>query len=101
MKGSMTVTVTTEVCGLTPGFVSLALPSVPHRFILVLECESRRYEGEMSMGPPRFTVGAVRAVKDPRNVSIPDLLPLNAGRIDLPDGWEKIHEFLYGEFYPK
>jgi hypothetical protein len=80
----------------TPSFVSVALSGVTHRFILVLECESRQYEGEVAVSHPRFCVGGPCATLDPRNVSITDLLPLNASKVDLPAGWEKVHQLLYG-----
>ena len=83
--------------GFTPSFVSLALPEIIHRFILVLECESRQYEGEVAVSHPRFCVGGPRARRDPRNVSITDLLPLGASKFDLPAGWEKVHQLLYGQ----
>lgn len=70
--------------GFTPSFVSLALSGITHRFILVLECESRQYEGEVAVSHPRFCVGGPRATLDPRNVSITDLLPLGASKVDLP-----------------
>ena len=82
--------------GFTPSFVSLALSGITHRFILVLECESRQYEGEVAVSHPRFCVGGPRATLDPRNVSITDLLPLGASKVDLPAGWEKVHQLLYG-----
>ena len=83
--------------GFTPSFVSVALSGVTHRFILVLECESRQYEGEVAVSHPRFCVGGPRATLDPRNVSITDLLPLGASKVDLPAGWEKVHQLLYGK----
>lgn len=83
--------------GFTPSFVSLALSGETHRFILVLECESRQYEGEVAVSHPRFCVGGPRATLDPRNVSINDLLPLGASKVDLPPGWEKVHQLLYGK----
>eukprot|EP00596_Hydrurales_sp_CCMP1899_P005218 CAMPEP_0119052392 /NCGR_PEP_ID=MMETSP1177-20130426/73707_1 /TAXON_ID=2985 /ORGANISM="Ochromonas sp, Strain CCMP1899" /LENGTH=720 /DNA_ID=CAMNT_0007031945 /DNA_START=118 /DNA_END=2280 /DNA_ORIENTATION=+ len=84
-----------NVNGFTPSFVSLALSGLTHRFILVLECESRQYEGEAAISHPRFCVGGPRATLDPRNVAITDLLPLGGCRIDLPPGWEKVHQLLY------
>jgi hypothetical protein len=84
--------------GFTPALVNAALHGLVHRFILVIECEERRYEGEESRGPPRFCVGALRASLDPRNVSINDLVPLGEAKVDLPKGWEKVHEFLYGNY---
>lgn len=84
--------------GFTPSFVSLALSGDTHRFILVLECESRQYEGEVAVSHPRFCVGGPRATLDPRNVSINDLLPLGSSKVDLPQGWEKVHQLLYGKF---
>ena len=83
--------------GFTPSFVSLALSGETHRFILVLECESRQYEGDVAVSHPRFCVGGPRATLDPRNVSINDLLPLGASKVDLPPGWEKVHQLLYGK----
>jgi hypothetical protein len=83
--------------GFTPSFVSLALSGVTHRFILVLECESRQIEGQEVVSHPRFCVGGPRATLDPRNVSIGELLPLGSSKVDLPPGWEKVHQLLYGK----
>ena len=79
--------------GFTPSFVSLALSGMTHRFILVLECESRT----VGVEHPRFCVGGSRATLDPRNVSITDLLPLSQSKVDLPPGWEKVHQLIYGK----
>jgi hypothetical protein len=83
--------------GVTPSFVSVALSGLTHRLILVLECESRQYEGEVAESHPRFCVGGRCGTLDPRNVSITDLLPLGASKVDLPAGWEKVHQLLYGK----
>ena len=84
--------------GFTPSFVSLALAGITHRFILILECESRSPDGPTSISHPRFCVGGQRATLDPRNVSITDLLPLAQSKVDLPPGWEKVHQFIYGRW---
>jgi hypothetical protein len=86
--------------GFTPSFVSLALSGLTHRFILVLECESRlSADGSPpALHHPRFCVGGPRATLDPRNVSITELMPLSASKVDLPPGWEKVHQLIYGKF---
>ena len=86
---------TENVNGFTPSFVSLALSGITHRFILVLECESR-LNGELnSISHPRFCVGGQRATLDPRNVAITELMPLASSKVDLPPGWEKVHQLIY------
>ena len=88
----------TENCHcLTPSFVTNALPGAFHRFVLILECESRQYEGEVAVSHPRFCKGGSKATVDPRNISINDLLPLDSCDIVLPSRWEKAHQFLYGK----
>ena len=82
---------------LTPNFVTNALPGSFHRFVLLLECESRQYEGEVAVSHPRFCIGGPKATVDPRNILINDLLPLDSGGIILPTRWEKVHQFLYGK----
>jgi hypothetical protein len=86
--------------GFTPSFVSLALSGLTHRFILVLECESRLSAdgAPPALHHPRFCVGGPRATLDPRNVSITELMPLSASKVDLPPGWEKVHQLVYGKF---
>jgi hypothetical protein len=88
--------------GVTPSFVSLALSGITHRFILILECESRQSaDGSPQINHPRFCVGGQRATLDPRNVSITELLPLATSKVDLPQGWEKVHQLIYGEFWDR
>ena len=83
--------------GITPSFVSLALSGITHRFILVVECESRQStDGSPDINHPRFCVGGARATLDPRNVSLTELLPLASSKVDLPPGWEKVHQLVYG-----
>lgn len=92
----MSATFTEITNGFTPSFVSLALSGITHRFILVLECESRQSEGDnQGMSHPRFCVGGQRATLDPRNVSITELLPLASAKVELPPGWEKVHQLIY------
>ncbi len=47
-----------------PHYFSAILDGINHRFVLILECEC--IEGNEEFTPPRFSVGAVNAVKDPR-----------------------------------
>ena len=78
-----------------------ALSGITHRFILVLECESRPgSDGSPQISHPRFCVGGQRATLDPRNVSITELLPLASSKVDLPTGWEKVHQLIYGACAP-
>lgn len=87
-----------ENSGLTPSFISLGLSGITHRFILLVECESRQSaDGAPQINHPRFCVGGQRATLDPRNVSITELLPLATSKVDLPQGWEKVHQLIYGE----
>lgn len=93
---SMSLTASRNASGVTPDFVSNALGDVLHRFILVIECENRLYEGDSENSPPRFCVGSDRAIADPRSVAIHELVALGSANVAVPDGWEKAHEFLYG-----
>ena len=84
---------------LTPSFISQAMSGVTHRFVLVLECETRtdpsgadKNNGKI---PPRFAIGGPRATIDPRNAKIDELLPLIKHRLELPHGWEKVHQYMY------
>jgi hypothetical protein len=86
---------------LTPGFVSQALEGITHRFLLVLECETRMYsEGQQPntkhpIVPPRFAIGGPRATIDPRVAKVEELMPLAKYKLQLPDGWEKVHQYIY------
>jgi hypothetical protein len=85
---------------LTPGFVSTALEGITHRFLLVLECETRMYsEGQQpskhAIVPPRFAIGGPRATIDPRVAKVEELMPLAKYKLQLPDGWEKVHQYIY------
>lgn len=84
---------------LTPSFVSAALTGITHRFVLVLECETRLdpADAEKNAGkvPPRFAIGGPRATIDPRSAKIEELLPLAKHKLELPAGWEKVHQYIY------
>lgn len=83
---------------LTPSFVSSAISGITHRFVLVLECETRTDPGNADKNlkvPPRFAIGGPRATIDPRNAKIDELLPLVKHRLELPNGWEKVHQYMY------
>jgi hypothetical protein len=102
---------------LTPSFVSSALMGITHRFVLVLECETRSEPGseatkDLSKTPPRFAIGGPRATIDPRTAKaiklsrsisliifilsqIAELLPLTKHKLELPNGWEKLHSYMY------
>ena len=84
---------------LTPSFISQALSGVTHRFVLVLECETRTDPSSADKNngkvPPRFAIGGPRATIDPRNAKIDELLPLIKHRLELPHGWEKVHQYMY------
>lgn len=56
-----------------PHYFAAILDGLSHRFILVLESESvLSMDGEA--GPPRFSVGAINAMRDPRYSSVKQLL---------------------------
>jgi hypothetical protein len=82
--------------GFTPDFINFALSGLNYRFLLVLECESRPGDDLPQLDHPRFWVGGHRATHDPRNVSILELQPLDPTTIEIPTGWEKVHQLIYG-----
>jgi len=87
----------------TPHFISSILQSVEHRFIYVMECETRQYdENALRSGhvkqkytPPRFSIasGPAGPVRDPRTVNVQELVPANV--FDIPENWEKLHQYVY------
>ena len=87
----------TDYIGFTPSFIQFALSDVNYRFLLVLECESRPSSNEspITVNHPRFCVGGHRATHDPRNISISELQPLDPTKIEIPFGWEKVHQLIY------
>mmetsp|Transcript_23543 Transcript_23543/g.21418 ORF Transcript_23543/g.21418 Transcript_23543/m.21418 type:complete len:1061 (-) Transcript_23543:928-4110(-) len=85
---------------INPQFVSAALTGITHRFVLVLECETRHYgdpNKQTKFTPPRFSVGGPRANQDPRVVAVQQLLCIttNTNEIQIPSGWEKVHQYIY------
>ena len=72
---------------ISPQVVSQALSGITHRFVLILECETRHYDEANSQGryaPPRFCVGGPRANQDPRIVPVKQLIGItNANRNDI------------------
>ena len=82
--------------GFTPAIVHEALGDINHRFILILECENREYVRDPTKTPPRFSIGGENANLDPRDVLIPDLIPLCDAKIQIPVGFELAHELLQG-----
>lgn len=86
-----------DYIGFTPDFCNFALSGVNYRFLLVLECESRPNSNDLAsaINHPRFCVGGHRATSDPRNVSISELQPLDPSKIEIPFGWEKVHQLIY------
>ena len=79
---------------LTPSFISSALPGITHRFVLVLECETRLNTNQ-KVELPQFVIGGPRATIDPRLAKIDELLPLSKHKLELPNGWEKVHQYMY------
>jgi hypothetical protein len=47
------------------------------------------------VAPPRFAIGGARATIDPRNAKVEELLPLAKHKLELPHGWEKVHQYIY------
>lgn len=92
----MSSPVTKKPTGFTPFIVHEALGDINHRFLLILECENRQYVRDPSKTPPRFSVGGVTGNLDPRDVLIPDLIPLSEAKIQIPVGFELAHELLQG-----
>ncbi|RYH15852.1 hypothetical protein EON65_30985 [archaeon] len=56
-----------------PHYFAAILDGVAHRFILVIESEAV-VDNENYFSPPRFAVGAVNAMRDPRFSSVKQLL---------------------------
>lgn len=56
-----------------PHYFAAILDGFPHRFILVLESECIM-GSNLETAPPRFSVGALNAMRDPRYASIKQLL---------------------------
>jgi hypothetical protein len=52
-------------------------------------------KGANQVAPPRFAIGGARATLDPRNAKVEDLLPLAKHKLELPTGWEKVHQYIY------
>ncbi|RYG67024.1 hypothetical protein EON64_08390 [archaeon] len=75
---------------INPRFMLSALKGVTHRFVLVLECEHRRDAPKdiFSNAPPRFSVGGLRASKDPRTVPLDQLIRISnkSPEVQLPAG---------------
>lgn len=55
-----------------PYLFDAILDGIPHRFVLVQECEF--LQGNDGFSPPRFSVGAVNATRDPRYSAIRQLM---------------------------
>ena len=76
---------------INPQFVSASLSGITHRFVLILECETRHYgdpNKQTKFTPPRFSVGGPRANQDPRIVKVQQLLDItiNKNEIQIPAG---------------
>ena len=90
----------TPVCKKPSGFtlqlIREALGDISHRFILIIECENRKYIEPSSKTPPRFAIGGSFASVDPRDILISELTPLDESHIKIPSGCEMAHEFIQG-----
>ncbi len=64
---------------INPRFMMSSLKTITHRFVLVLECEYRVNSPKeiTSVAPPRFSVGGSRASKDPRTVTMTQLIGIS------------------------
>lgn len=87
---------------ISPQLVSQSLSGITHRFVLILECETRHYDESGNQraryAPPRFCVGGPRANQDPRIVPVKQLIGIttvNRNDIAIPPGWEKVHQYIY------
>ncbi len=49
---------------INPHYFSAILDGIGHRFVLIVECEC--LQGNEDYSPPRFSVGAINATRDPR-----------------------------------
>jgi hypothetical protein len=72
---------------------------VPHRFVLVLECESRNKGTGHEKTLPRFSVGKSTSgvLQDPRLVSFKQLysIGIESSPIKIPPSWLMAHQYLY------
>jgi hypothetical protein len=78
---------------ISPQLVSQSLSGITHRFVLILECETRHYDESGNQraryAPPRFCVGGPRANQDPRIVPVKQLIgitTINRSDIAIPNG---------------
>lgn len=89
----------------SPTFISNTLHDISHRYVYVLECETRQYDkAAVSLGnkqkytAPRFAIVGTDsgALQDPRNVDVKTLVPiLSSTPIILPSEWSKLHHYIY------
>lgn len=80
---------------INPHFFAAVLENVPHRFILIQECEFLGgYEG---FQPPRFSVGAMNATRDPRYAQFRQLMPIGVANssLQIPPSWLMAHQYIY------
>ncbi len=70
---------------MNPHYFAAILENIPHRFILIQECESRDNDDE---DIPRFSVGAINATKDPRYANLRQLLAVGVTTtaLEIPPG---------------
>ncbi len=72
---------------INPHYFSAILDGISHRFIIVLECEC--IQGNEDFSPPRFSVGAINATRDPRMAQFKQLLEVGvrSANLQIPPGW--------------
>lgn len=74
---------------INPHFFSAILENVPHRFVLIQECETYQTCDD---NVPRFSVGAINATKDPRYANLRQLLAVGvtSTALEIPPGKHSI-----------
>eukprot|EP01033_Poteriospumella_lacustris_P007177 gene7177-5168_t len=78
-----------------PYLFDAILDGIPHRFVLVQECEF--LQGNDGFSPPRFSVGAVNATRDPRYSAIRQLMEVGVSdsALQIPPSWLMAHQYIY------
>eukprot|EP01031_Cornospumella_fuschlensis_P039494 gene39494-48084_t len=79
-----------------PHYFAAILDGVAHRFVLVIESEAV-VEADGDFAPPRFAVGAINAMRDPRFSSVKQLLEVGVTEspLKIPKNWLMAHQYIY------
>ena len=79
---------------MNPHFFSAILENIPHRFILIQECETFEICSEQI---PRFSIGAINATRDPRYANSRQLLSIGVtnSALEIPPSKSHTQTFSY------